>query len=107
MLTTVLLATLLAQASAPGPERLPDGIRVPTAGGYLSLHVATDAIVRVTFAKGPDFHGDEMVVVGPKSATPAWSTASTAQTVTLTTARLQVTVSRRDGTVAFSDATGH
>jgi alpha-D-xyloside xylohydrolase len=105
MLTAVLLA-LLAQATAPNPERLPDGIRLQTRDGYLSLHVETDTIVRVTFAKGPDFHGDDMVVVGPKNASSKWSTASTAAAVTVTTPKLRVTVARSDGAVTFADATG-
>src|SRR6478752_4571240 len=100
MLTPVLLA-LLAQATGPSPERLPDGIRLQTPNGYVSLHVRTDAIVRVTCARGPDFHGDDMVVVGPKDAAPKWSTTSSAQAVTLTTAKLRVTVARADGAVTF------
>jgi alpha-D-xyloside xylohydrolase len=88
-------------------ERLPDGIRLRTSGGVLALHVRTDTIVRVTFSKEAEFRADDMVVVGPANAPqPTWSTSSTPQTVTLTTARLRVTVSRADGAVTFADASG-
>jgi alpha-D-xyloside xylohydrolase len=104
----ILLAAVLAQRpGSPDIERLPDGIRLQTANGVLSLHVKTDAIVRVTFARTAEFRADDMVVVGPMNAPPPqWSTSSTAQTVTLTTPRVKVTVSRADGAVTFADASG-
>jgi alpha-D-xyloside xylohydrolase len=104
------MAVGLAQGSSRpvDVERLADGIRLQTAAGILSLHVKTDAIVRVTFARGVDFRADDMVVIGPKDgAAPKWTTSSTAATVTLTTALLRVTVSRTDGAVTFADASGH
>jgi alpha-D-xyloside xylohydrolase len=107
MLAHFLCLSLLAQALGPGGSRLPDGVRLRTAAGVLSLHVVADATVRVTFAKGDDFRADDMVVVGPKGAAPKWSVTSSARTVTLTTPRLQVTVARADGAVAFADASGH
>jgi alpha-D-xyloside xylohydrolase len=103
----LLAAALAQQAVSPGMERLPDGIRLTTAAGILSLHVKTDSIVRVTFAKTAAFRADDMVVVGPANEpSPKWSTASTPQAVTLTTPRLRVTVSRADGAVTFADASG-
>ena len=102
------LSVVLAQRpAAPDVERLADGIRMRTAGGVLSLHVRTDSIVRVTFATSADFRADDMVVIGPQNATPPrWSTSANAQTVTLTTDTLRVTVSRADGAVTFADASG-
>jgi len=103
------LTAVLAQAPArvADVERLSDGIRLRTADGVVSLHVKTDAIVRVTFAKEAAFRADDMVVVGPKEAPPVtWSTSSTAQAATLTLPRLRVTVSRTDGAVTFADASG-
>jgi alpha-D-xyloside xylohydrolase len=104
----VFLAAGLTQApAATDVERLADGIRLRTTAGVLSLHVRTDAIVRVTFSKEPEFRADDMVVVGPADATSVkWSLSSTAQAVTLTTSRLRVTVSRGDGAVTFADASG-
>ncbi|HEY2433258.1 MAG TPA: TIM-barrel domain-containing protein [Vicinamibacterales bacterium] len=105
----IALAAGFSQGAArtDGVERVADGIRLRTAAGVVTLHVETEAIVRVTFAKRPDFRADDMVVVGPKGAAPVWKTASSASTVTLTTARLRVTIARADGAVAFADASGH
>jgi alpha-D-xyloside xylohydrolase len=101
---------VLAQTASPtnGLERLADGIRLRTADGYVSIHVRADAIARVTFAKTADFRTDDMVVVGPKDASDVrWTTASTPQTVMLTTPKLRITVARADGAVTFADASGH
>jgi alpha-D-xyloside xylohydrolase len=113
-------------AAAVDVERLPDGLRLRVADGVLALHVKTDAIVRVTFSKAADFRADDMVVVGPgetgagaalnpfrteparetPAAVPPFTIASASSTVTLSTARLRVSVDRRDGAVAFADAQG-
>ena len=104
-LAVVVLAHTVPQD--PGYQRLADGIRLQTSGGYLSIHVRADSIIRVTFAKAADFRADDMVVIGPKDASAVrWTTASTPQTVTLTTAQLIVTVGRTDGAVAFADSSG-
>jgi alpha-D-xyloside xylohydrolase len=108
-LLTIMIGALAQAPARPAAfERLPDGIRLQTPSGVLTLHVTNDAIVRVTFAKNADFRGDDMVVVGPKAAAaPRWTASSTASTVTLTTALLRVNVSRADGAVTFADAAGH
>src|SRR5689334_20482672 len=107
-LSFVLLAFAGGGQSAAAPvERLADGIRVPTADGFLSLHVKSDAIVRVTFARTAEFRADDMVVIGPAPAAAVrWSWSSTPQAASLTTSRLRVTVSRADGAVTFADASG-
>jgi alpha-D-xyloside xylohydrolase len=105
MLLPLVCLALLAQA--PPVERLPDGIRVRTADGVLSLHVRTDSAIRVTFAKGDEFRTDDMVVLGPGGgATPQFSWSAQPQAATLTTPRLKVSVSRGDGAVTFADASG-
>jgi len=106
LLSVTLTVLAHPPTQSPNFERVPDGVRVQTPNGVLSLHVKTDAIVRVTFAKTADFRGDDMVVVGSKDAAPTWSISSTAATVTLKTAKLRVNVSRADGAVTFADAAG-
>jgi alpha-D-xyloside xylohydrolase len=104
-----LLSLAFSQTSpAPsGLQRLPDGIRLQTPEGYLSIHVRADSIVRVTFSKTADFRTDDMVVVGPKDASSVrWTTSSTPETVAVTTPRLKITVARSDGTVSFADQAG-
>ena len=108
------------------PERLADGIRLETAGGYLTVQVRTDRIVRVTFAKGRTFRADPLVVVtadetaagaglNPFGTTvrarrpvpiPRWTLTSDARTITVATSRLRAIVNRSDGAVSFADSTG-
>ena len=105
----ILLAAGLLQPSAPPPvERLPDGIRVRTAEGVVSLRLKSDSTIRVTFSKEPDFRADDMVVIGPADGrTPPFAWSAKPKEATLTTARLRVSVSRADGAVTFADASGH
>jgi len=91
----------------PQPQRLPDGIRLQTDDGFLTLQVKDESIVRVTFAKGPTFRADPMVVVGPRDArAPRWTLTSDARAITLATAKLRAIVDRTDGRVTFTDAGG-
>ena len=107
LLALLSLAFTHARQAPSSVERLTDGVRLKTADGYLSIYVRSDSIVRVTFARAADFRADDMVVVAPKDGSTArWTTSSTAQTVTLTTPKLTITVSRANGAVAFADASG-
>ena len=91
----------------PQPQRLPDGIRLQTNDGFLTLQVKDESIVRVTFAKEPAFRADPMVVVGPPEApAPRWTLTSDARAITLATAKLRAIVDRTDGRVTFTDAGG-
>ena len=96
-------------AAVREPERLPDGIRLEAAGGFLTVQVRTDRIVRVTFAKERTFRADPMVVVAPGETPagaalnpfsnavharrpvpiPRWTLTSDPRTLTVATARLR------------------
>ena len=113
-------------AAVREPERLPDGIRLEAAGGFLTVQVKTDRIVRVTFAKERTFRADPMVVVAPGETPagaalnpfsnavharrpvpiPRWTLTSDPRTLTVATARLRAIVNRSDGAVSFADSTG-
>ena len=115
-------ASLQRNVSSLRPERLPDGVRLETGGGFLTLRVKSDGIVRVTFSSGREFRGDQMAVLGPESpalnpfqstpaappsvaTTPTWTLDATDTGVTLATAKLRVMVAG-DGTVTFADSGG-
>ena len=111
MKVPILLAGLsVAFAQAPQPsgfERVADGVRLQTRDGYVTLHVRSDSIVRVTFSRTRDFRTDDMVVVGPTNTSAVrWTTSSTPQTVIVTTPKLRVNVARTDGAVTFADTSG-
>ncbi len=101
-------------AAAPRVEKRADGIRIVLDGGFLTLEVKADNIVRVLFSKASQPRVDDMVVVGPRNAlgatasrpVPKWASTTTAAGVILTTARLRVNVRLPDGTVSFADPTG-
>ena len=61
--TAAVRAMRQGQVQVLKPERLPDGVRLGIRTGFLTLHVISDAIVRVTFAPTRDFSGDRMVAV--------------------------------------------
>ncbi len=126
VLGVLLGATIVASTIQPrGPlEKLPDGVLVSVAGGFLQIQVKSDAMVRVLFSKERNPRVDRLVVVGPgrsaaaadlnpfqrapvashsTSATPKWSLSSTATAATLTTAKLKVSVDLSDGAVTFAD----
>ena len=65
--TVAMSAALQRKVSPPRPERLSDGIRLETGGGFLTVRVRSDGIVRVTFSPGREFRGDQMAVLGPES----------------------------------------
>jgi alpha-D-xyloside xylohydrolase len=101
--------------AAPPVERLPDGIRIPVAGAFLTVRARTDTIVRVVFSKDRNPRADDLVVVGPLNSlgaraappTPKWDLKTTDTAAILSTAKLRVTVTLADGTVSFADAAGH
>jgi alpha-D-xyloside xylohydrolase len=120
--TVAMSASLQRKVSSLRPERLPDGVRLETGGGVLTLRVKSDGIVRVTFSSGREFRGDQMAVLGPESpalnpfqstpaaappvaTAPTWRLDATDTGVTLGTAKLRVMVAG-DGTVTFADSGG-
>jgi len=129
-LTAILALTTVspvAQGQPPAPAalaRTADGVVLPIGGGFLGIHLVTDAIARITFSRTREFRADNMVVVGlgDRSAaldafrgTPAATTPSPAVRFTVTTARgrttlatakLQVIVDLGTGAVSFADEKG-
>jgi alpha-D-xyloside xylohydrolase len=75
--------------------------------GTLSLEICTDSIIRVVYApawplpKRPDF-----VITKTQWAPVEWQMQSTDENVTVTTARLTVTVNRGDGSIGYRDSNG-
>jgi alpha-D-xyloside xylohydrolase len=88
-------------------QRQPDGALFTMKTGTLKLQVCTDSIIRVrysptaTFSDRPDY-----VVIKTRWPTAKWEMQSTDDDVTLTTARLAVTVTRKDGAITYRDLAG-
>jgi len=84
-----------------------DGIVLMLSTGIMRLQICSDSMVRVMYVPGTSFPDrKDFVVLKTKWAPAKWSMESTADEVTLTTARLKVMVERKDSRVVFSDLSG-
>jgi alpha-D-xyloside xylohydrolase len=97
------LAGLLASATPAAAQtvtRTATGISVRTGEGVLTLETYSDRVIHVRF--GPaDFDGNYSPAVIAKPAPVEFKLAETADAITLTTAALQVRVSRPGATLTF------
>lgn len=82
-----------------------DGVLVPMQTGTLKIQVCTDSIIHVlysptaTFPNGPDYVVTKKDWPGAK-----WSMQASGDEVTISTSRLKVVLSRKDGGLAYKDA---
>jgi alpha-D-xyloside xylohydrolase len=88
-------------------EQQDDGVVLKMHRGTLRLQICSDSIVRVTYALGANLPDAPSYVVTkitwPKAQ---WTTQSNDKYVMLQTARLKVTIARKDGVILFTEATG-
>ncbi|MGD0760133.1 MAG: TIM-barrel domain-containing protein, partial [Candidatus Sulfotelmatobacter sp.] len=84
-----------------------DGVLFTQASGTLKVQVCSDSMIRVlysptsTFPKRPDF-----VVLKENWPATKWIMQSSDSAVTLTTALLKIVVTRKDGSINYSDVNG-
>ena len=108
---TLLAAAAQAQWAPMNPvtavQQQPDGVRFTMQTGTLKLQVCTDSIIRVRYSATSTF-SDRPDYVITKTSWPEtkWTMQSTDDAVTLTTARLAVTVTRKDGGITYRDLAG-
>ena len=106
-----ITATLNAQWLPLNPVREfrqeSDGVTFTLETGLLRIQVCTDSVIRVRYAPGSSFPNVRDYVV-VKNAWPSvnWKLEATNTAVTLTTARLKVSVNRADSTVSFANLRG-
>jgi alpha-D-xyloside xylohydrolase len=106
-----LASSAQAQWSALDPvtgvQKQDDGVLLATQTGTLRLEVCTDSIIRVTYASESSIPvTPSYVVTKTRWAATEWSMQSTDKSVTLTTSRMKVTVTRKDGAISFRDLSG-
>lgn len=107
----LLLSTAEAQWNPLNPvvsvQQQPDGVQFAMKTGMLKVQVCSDSIVHILYSPTSSFaaHPEPMII---KKDWPHvdWSFQSSADSVTLTTASLRVVVTRKDGDILFSDASG-
>jgi len=108
---TLLAVSAHAQWAPMNPvtavKQHPDGVLFAMQTGTLKLQVCTDSIIRVrysataTFSDRPDY-----VITKTRWPETKWTMQSTDDAVTLTTSRLAVTVTRKDGGITYRDLEG-
>ena len=108
---TLLAAAAQAQWAPMNPvtavQQQPDGVLFTMQTGTLKLQVCTDSIIRVRYSATSTF-SDRPDYVITKTSWPEtkWTMQSTDDAVTLTTSRLAVTVTRKDGGITYRDLAG-
>ncbi len=108
---TLLAASAHAQWAPMNPvtavQQQPDGVLFTMQTGTLKLQVCTDSIIRVRYSATSTF-SDRPDYVITKTSWPEtkWTMQSADDAVTLTTARLAVTVTRKDGGITYRDLEG-
>ncbi len=108
---TLLAASAHAQWAPMNPvtavQRQPDGVLFTMQTGTLKLQVCTDSIIRVRYSATSTFSDRPDYVIN-KTSWPEtkWTMQSTNDAVTLTTSRMAVTVTRKDGGITYRDLEG-
>jgi alpha-D-xyloside xylohydrolase len=84
-----------------------DGVLFAMKAGTLKLLVCTDSIIRVRYSATSAFSNlPDPVVTKSDWPKTRWTMQSTADDVSITTSRLVVTVTRKDGAITYRDLSG-
>ncbi|HEY9140591.1 MAG TPA: glycoside hydrolase family 31 protein [Bryobacteraceae bacterium] len=100
-------AQWIPQNAVTSFEKQADGVVFTMQTGALRVLVSTDSIFHVTYAPTATFSNrpDYVIVKTSWPAVP-FTVAETPRAVLISTARMRVAVNRRDGTLAYADASG-
>jgi alpha-D-xyloside xylohydrolase len=91
-----------------GVEKQSDGVLLHRRVGTLRLQVCTDSILHVVYAPGSTIPDVRQFIV-TKTSWPAaqWNMDSTADAITLTTSRMKITITRKNGVILYDDSSGN
>jgi len=110
-LSLVCIVTFCVSASAQWTSRNPvtaveqqrDGIVLKMGTGILRIRVCTDSMVRVLYSPTATFpERPEYVVIKNSWPSVDWKLQNSDEKLTLSTARMQVAVARKDGSITYS-----
>ncbi|HWC18539.1 MAG TPA: TIM-barrel domain-containing protein [Terriglobales bacterium] len=107
----IFCAAASAQWSPRNPvtavQQQPDGVVLKMGSGTLRVQICTDSIVHVLYSPTAEFPTrPEYVVLKKNWPAVDWKIQKSDEKITILTARLQVTVARIDGSVAYSSVDG-
>ena len=112
---TASLLLITASANAQWTARNPvtavqvqsDGLSLKMGTGTLRLQICSDSIVHVLYSPTATFPPQhEYIVIKKNWPAVRWKQQSDSNTVTLSTARLEMTVDRSDGSITYNAAGG-
>jgi alpha-D-xyloside xylohydrolase len=86
----------------------PDGVLFTMKTGTLKVQVCTPLIVRVLYSATASFpNHPDYVITKTNWQTPQWAMQSTDDDIAITTSRLKITVTRKDGAITYRDFEGN
>ncbi|MGA8595087.1 MAG: glycoside hydrolase family 31 protein [Bryobacteraceae bacterium] len=100
-----------AQWNPPNPvsgfEKDRDGLLLHLQTGQMRLTVCTESLIHVEYTPGDSFPNRKDYVV-TKTAWPAatWNSSADSGEITLTTAKIKVEITRKDGVLTYRDSSG-
>src|ERR1700682_4349459 len=84
-----------------------DGVLFSMGTGTLKVQVCSDSVIRVLYSPTASFpKRADYVVIKEHWPAAQWSMQSTEDAVTLTTALLKITVTKKDGAIAYANGNG-
>ncbi len=90
-----------------GVQQQSDGVLFTMKTGVLKLQVCSDAIVRVLYSPTESFpQSQDYVVIKKDWPAVQWSMQAADDKVTLTTGKIKVAVTRKNGSISFTDLAG-
>ena len=106
------IATLNAQWTPMNPvkkvQQEADGVVFSMGTGTLKLQVCSDFVIRVLYSPTAPFpKKTDYVVIKQSWPTAKWTMQSSDDAVTLSTSQLKITVTKKDGAIAYADANGN
>ncbi|NQV32639.1 MAG: DUF4968 domain-containing protein, partial [Phycisphaeraceae bacterium] len=107
LVTLILFSANGLCAAVKSVEAQADGVYFDLDQGALKLHVINDHIIRVVVSPEASFPTRKSLIIEEKKRVPAkWTLEESDHSVTLTTAKLQVRVSRATAEIGFFDLKG-
>jgi alpha-D-xyloside xylohydrolase len=88
-------------------QKQTDGVVFAMHSGTLRIQVCSDSILHILYSPTASFPNTPQYVVTKTSFAPAqWTMQATDKDVTIETPRMKITITRADGSILYSDATG-
>jgi alpha-D-xyloside xylohydrolase len=85
----------------------PDGVLFTMLTGTLKLQVCSDSVIHVLYSPTATFpNRPDEVVIRKDWVAPQWTLKSAEEDLTISTSRLNVVVSRKDGAITYRDSEG-